>query len=46
MVLGIAFLTLVSLALTAALSAAGQAILGGFGETVAQALKTSCCPSS
>ena len=38
MVLGIAFLTLVSLALTAALSAAGQALCGGFGETVAQVL--------
>ena len=38
MVLGIAFLVLVSLALTAALSAAGQALFGGFGETVGQAL--------
>ena len=38
MVLGIAFLILVSLALTAALSAAGQALFGGFGETVGQAL--------
>jgi membrane protein len=38
MVLGIAFLTLVSLALTAALSAAGQAVFGGLGETVAQVL--------
>ena len=38
MVLGIAFLTLVSLALTAVLSAAGQALFGGFGETVGQVL--------
>ncbi|MDF2771860.1 MAG: ribonuclease [Geminicoccaceae bacterium] len=34
MVLGIAFLVLVSLALSAALSAFGRAIFGGFGETV------------
>ncbi|HEX6050020.1 MAG TPA: YihY/virulence factor BrkB family protein [Gemmatimonadaceae bacterium] len=38
MVLGIAFLVLVSLALSAALSAFGQAIFGGFGETVGLAL--------
>src|SRR4051812_47935405 len=38
MVLGIAFLTLVSLALTAVLSAAGQALFGGFGETLAKVL--------
>lgn len=38
MVLAIAFLVLVSLALTAALSAAGGAIFGGFGDTIAKAL--------
>jgi membrane protein len=38
MVLGIAFLLLVSLALTAALSAVGQFVFGGTGTAVAQAL--------
>jgi len=38
MVLGIAFLLLVSLAVTAGLSAAGDALFGGFGETFAQVL--------
>lgn len=38
MVLGIAFLLLVSLAVTAGLSAAGDALFGGMGETVAQVL--------
>lgn len=38
MVLGIAFLTLVSLALTSAMTAAGSALLGGFPEWVAHAL--------
>jgi membrane protein len=38
MVLGIAFLLLVSLAVTAALSAAGGFLFGGFGETLAQIL--------
>jgi membrane protein len=38
MVLGIAFLLLVSLAVTAALSAAGDALFGGFGEAFAQVL--------
>src|SRR5690349_23741960 len=38
MVLGIAFLLLVSLAVTAGLSAAGDALFGGFGETFAQIL--------
>ena len=38
MVLGIAFLMLVSLALTSALSAAGGALLGGFPEWIALAL--------
>jgi membrane protein len=38
MVLGIAFLLLVSLAVTAALSAAGDALFGGLGGVVAQTL--------
>jgi membrane protein len=38
MVLGIAFLLLVSLALTAALSAAGDLLFGGFGGVLAQGL--------
>jgi membrane protein len=38
MVLGIAFLLLVSLALTAALSAAGDVLFGGFGGLFAQVL--------
>jgi len=38
MVLGIAFLLLVSLAVTAALTAVGDVLFGGFGETVAQVL--------
>ena len=38
MVLGIAFLLLVSLALTSALSAAGDALLGGFPKVVGQIL--------
>jgi membrane protein len=38
MVLGIAFLLLVSLAVTAALSAAGGFLFGGFGETLAHIL--------
>ena len=38
MVLGIAFLVLVSLALTAALSAFGKAVFGGFGGAVAKEL--------
>lgn len=38
MVLGIAFLLLVSLAVTAALSAAGDALFGGFGEKFAYVL--------
>jgi membrane protein len=38
MVLGIAFLLLVSLAVTAGLSAAGDVLFGGMGETVAQVL--------
>ena len=38
MVLGIAFLVLVSLALTAALSAFGKAVFGGFGDAVAKGL--------
>jgi uncharacterized membrane protein (DUF373 family)/ElaB/YqjD/DUF883 family membrane-anchored ribosome-binding protein len=38
MVLGIAFLLLVSLAVTAALSAVGDVLFGGSGEAVAQAL--------
>src|SRR5687768_17569856 len=38
MVLGIAFLVLVSLALSAALTAAGDAIFGGLGETIGHVL--------
>jgi len=38
MVLGVAFLLLVSLALTAALGAVGDALFGGLGAVVAQAL--------
>jgi membrane protein len=38
MVLGIAFLLLVSLAATAALSAIGEMVFGGFGDTIAKTL--------